>query len=72
MTSGPVAEVAGTSPTDIVIKIAPVITYHEVAKHSMVVRMSASALYRHRRRHAHCAGIGVPVLKMAASLRRSF
>ena len=30
---------------------------------------SISALSRHRRRHAHCAGMGVPVLKMTASLR---
>ena len=30
------------------------------------------ALYRHRRRHAHCAGIAVPVLKVTASPRRSF
>ena len=30
---------------------------------------SISALYRHRRRHAHCAGVGVPVLKMTASPR---
>ena len=28
--------------------------------------------YRHRRRHAHCAGMGVPILKMTASERRSF
>ena len=28
---------------------------------------SISALSRHRRRHAHCAGMGVPVLKMTAS-----
>ena len=28
-----------------------------------------SALSRHRRRHVHCAGMGVPVLKMTASPR---
>ena len=28
---------------------------------------STSALSRHRRRHVHCAGMGVPVLKMTAS-----
>ena len=28
---------------------------------------SISALYRHRRRHVHCAGMDVPVLKMIAS-----
>ena len=28
-----------------------------------LLRRSISALYRHRRRHAHCAGRGVPVLK---------
>ena len=28
---------------------------------------SISALYRHRRRHVLCAGMGVPVLKMTAS-----
>ena len=30
------------------------------------------APYRHRRRHVHCVGMGVPVLKMTASERRSF
>ena len=30
------------------------------------------ALSRHRRRHVHCAGMGVPALKMSASERRSF
>ena len=33
---------------------------------------SILALSRHRRRHVHCAGTGVPVLKMTASERRSF
>ena len=33
---------------------------------------SVSALYRHRRRHVHCVGMGMPVLKMTASERRSF
>ena len=31
-----------------------------------------STLYRHRRRHVHCAGMGVPVLQTTASERRSF
>ena len=30
------------------------------------------ALYRHRRRHIHCAGMGVPVPKMTVSETRSF
>ena len=33
---------------------------------------SISALSRHRRRHVHCAGMGMPVLKMSALERRSF
>ena len=33
---------------------------------------SDSAPSRHRRRHACCAGMGVPVLKITASARRSF
>ena len=33
---------------------------------------SISALYRHRGRPVHCAGMGVPVLKMVGSARRSF
>ena len=33
---------------------------------------SILALYRHRRRHVHCAGVGVLVLKMTALPRRSF
>ena len=33
---------------------------------------SAITIYRHRRRHIHCAGMGVPILKMTASPRRSF
>ena len=33
---------------------------------------SISALPRHRRRHVHCAGVGVLVLKMTALPRRSF
>ena len=36
------------------------------------IHNSISALSRHRRRHARCAGIGVPVLKMTATERRSF
>ena len=35
-------------------------------------RRSISAVYWYRRRHVHCAGMGVPVLKMTASPRRSF
>ena len=33
---------------------------------------STSALSRHRRRHVHCTGMSVPVLKTTAFLRRSF
>ena len=30
------------------------------------------ALYRHRRRHVHCAGMGVPVLKMTWTCHRRY
>ena len=33
---------------------------------------SISALSQHRRRHVNCAGMGMPVLQMTASERRSF
>ena len=39
--------------------------------HHKSVSAHISALYRHRRRH-HCAGMGVPVLKMTTSLGRLF
>ena len=29
--------------------------------------MALAVSYRHRRRHVHCAGMGMPVLKMTAS-----
>ena len=39
---------------------------------SVLPKVLLGALYRHRRRHVYCAGIGVSVLKMTASERRSF
>ena len=38
----------------------------------MIIPGSISALSRHRRRHVRCADMGVLVLKMTASERRSF
>ena len=39
---------------------------------SLVHKHVFLALYRHRRRHLHCADTGVPVLKMTAWELRSF
>ena len=38
----------------------------------MIIPASISALSRHRRRHVHYTGMGMQVLKMTASERRSF
>ena len=41
-------------------------------RHTKLSTTHDTKLSRHRRRHVHCPGGGVPVLKVTASARRSF